>query len=92
MATDEPTAGAPAKTLEELIQIFGDTVPLLDDKVAKILEDHPDLFVQTAGAGKPPPVKDMMLGRIVAIAILDFLCYAFDRPDLGYLPPGLRHS
>ncbi len=76
-------------TLEELIDKTGEAAHFLDDKAADILSRNPDL-VKTHVNAKGETVGGYQLGRIIAIGIMDFLCWAFDRPELGYLPPNER--
>lgn len=71
---------AKAMTLIELLGKLEEATPFIDDKVEWILRNYPELAA-------PPGIQ---LGRLVGIALMDFLCGAFDRPDLGYLPPNAR--
>ncbi len=68
------------KTLEELIHILQTITPQLDDIAERIIKDHPELLSQDSSKG-----IGIMLGRFLGIAHLDFLCFAFGRPDLGYI-------
>jgi hypothetical protein len=79
-----------AKTLVELITKVQEAIPLLEDKVEDLLRRHPDLFTFETDVEGKQTVGNYQLGRIVAICILDFLCWAYDRPDLGYIPPSAQ--
>lgn len=83
-------AGHEAKTLIDLIAKFEESLPLLEDKVQDVLRRHPYLFTLQTDAKGNQAVSDYQLGRIVAICILDFLCWAYDRPEKGYIPPSGR--
>lgn len=76
-----------AKTHEELIEAFRTILPNLDAKVASILASYPDLTESYFEQGRPQLIRQAKFGRVVAIAILDFLAYAFDRPEGKYIPP-----
>ena len=69
-----------AKTLEELLSIYQSTIPHLQEIVNNILINNPDLTRHDMGKG-----IGINLDKLVAIAIMDFLCYAFDKPNLGYV-------
>jgi hypothetical protein len=80
-----------AKTLPELVDKVGEIVPLLDDKVEDMLRRYPDLVMTQTNERGEQTIRGYNLGRIVAIALLDFLCWAYDRPHLGYMPEGDEH-
>ena len=65
-----------AKTLEELIRIFQTHLPNLQKVVDNIIVNNPDIT---------PPGGGVNIDKIVAIAVMDFLCTAFDKPHLGYI-------
>ncbi|MFC2071308.1 hypothetical protein ACFLUU_01115 [Chloroflexota bacterium] len=69
-----------AKTLEELILIHQSTFPKLSEVVNSILLNNPDLTKTETGIG-----IGINLDKFLAIGIMDFLCFAFDKPDLGYI-------
>ena len=79
-----------AKTLIELIAKVDEAIPLLENKVEDVLRRYPDLFTFETDAEGKQTVGSYQLGRIVAICILDFLCWAYDRPEKGYIPPSGR--
>jgi hypothetical protein len=65
-----------AKTLEELITIFQSCIPELDKVVDNIIVNNPDITTLDGGIN---------IDKIVAIAVLDFLCAAFGKPHPGYI-------
>lgn len=69
------------KTLEDLILALGKEAPRMDDAAERIILANPELVV--AGPDGRPVY---LMGRFAAIAIMDFLCRAYGRPDLGYRP------
>jgi len=73
-----------AKTLEELIKILEAILPDMDDVVQTINDDHPEVTELIAVEGTNQLTPSYMLGRIVGIGVMDFLCAAFGRTDLGY--------
>lgn len=77
-------------TLAELLAKANEAAPLLDEKVADILRRNPDLAALPACAQGTQGISKHQLGRVVAIALVDFICSAFDRPQLGYVPPDAR--
>lgn len=79
------------RTLLELIEKFVAETPKIDDEVADMLKKYPEII----GPGTRDPFQkryrtNFKLGRLVAIFTLNFLCRAYDRPDLGYVPAGPR--
>jgi hypothetical protein len=76
--------GGPKKNLAEMIAAIGEQAQGLDDEVAKVLKDHPDLWAFDTDARGRSTVANYKLGRIVAICIMNFVCRAYGRPDLGY--------
>jgi len=77
-----------SRTLRDLIEKLTEVTPLLDQKVADVLSRAPDLTTSESRPDGTAAVTSYRLGRIVAISILDFLCWAYDRPELGYTPAG----
>ena len=69
-----------AKTLKELIAIHTKTIPHLSEVVNSLLVNNPDLTKTETGIG-----IGINLDKFLAIAILDFLCFAFGRSDVGYI-------
>ena len=69
------------KTLKQLLLILKEVTPELDNIAARILKDHPELVAHNSSKG-----VGILLGRVIGIATMDFLCYAFDKPELGYHP------
>ena len=70
-------------TMEELLMKFHELTPFLDDKVEDMLRRQPDLLRINIRAGD----ADVQAGRLVGAAILDFIAWAYGRPELGYVPP-----
>jgi hypothetical protein len=68
------------KTLEELLLTLESITPQLDDFADKIMHKYPELLSQDGSKG-----IGIMLGRFLGIALMDFLCFAFERPNLGYI-------
>jgi hypothetical protein len=67
-----------AKTLEELLKKYTiEVAPHLDDIAARILKEHPEIA---------NPKGEMVLGRLIGIALLDTLCHLYGKPSRGYLP------
>ncbi len=69
-----------AKTLTELLAILDTVIPRMDDIAARIVKEHPELLTHNSSKG-----VGIMLGRVIAIANMDFLFYAFGKPELGYI-------
>ena len=61
---------------EELIRIFQTFLPDLQKVVDNIIVNNPDVTPSNGGIN---------IDKIVAIAVIDFLCTAFDKPHLGYI-------
>lgn len=78
------------KTLAELVAKFEEATPSFDDKVEDLLRRYPKLLAFQTDAQGRETVGNYQQARIVAICILNFLCWAYDRPDLGYVPPSTR--
>ncbi len=68
-----------AKTLEDLLKIHIETIPETDKVVEKIIVNNPSLTSHDSSKG-----VGINLGKLVNIAITDFLCFAFDKGDIGY--------
>ncbi|MBI4331169.1 MAG: hypothetical protein HY673_07810 [Chloroflexi bacterium] len=69
-----------AKTLEELLFIHQATIPKLSEVVKNILLANPELTKNEIGGG-----VGINLDKFIAIAIMDFLCFAFNKSHLGYV-------
>lgn len=68
------------KTLEELIIKFtAEVTPNLDDIANRIMQEHPELVNRKEGS--------IMLGRFLAIGIMDVLVYLYGKGARGYIPP-----
>ena len=65
-----------SKTLEELLTIFESIMPELPKAVDNIIVNNPDVT---------PPEGGVNIDKIIAIAVMDFLCIAFNKPNLGYI-------
>lgn len=65
--------------LQELIEKLAAESPGIDDQVARVLAQYPELR---------NPKSGFMLGRMVAIWTMNFLCRAYGRPDPGYSRQG----
>jgi hypothetical protein len=79
------------KTLLELIETLNKETPSFDAQVAELLQNYPELV----GPDSMDPIQkryrtNFRLGRLVAIFTMNFLCRAYDRPDLGYKPTGSK--
>ena len=70
-----------AKTLEELILIFGDVTSFMDDFAQDIVTRNPGVVGEHEDG-----TTSFLLGRIVAIGIMNFLTNAYGRSELGYVP------
>jgi hypothetical protein len=71
-------------TLVEVLAKVEEAAPYIDDKVEWILRTYPDLTEVT------PTGRRLQLGKVVGIALLDFLAWAYGHPDLGYRPSSSR--
>ncbi len=69
-----------AKTLKELITIHQKTIPQLHKVIERMLLNNPDLTIFENGVA-----VGMNLEKILAIGIMDFLCFAFNKGDIGYI-------
>jgi hypothetical protein len=65
-----------AKTLEELLIAFQEVIPELHKAVENVIIQNPDVTT---------PSGDINIDKIVAIAVMDFLCVMFGKPHLGYM-------
>lgn len=74
------------RTLFELIQKLELFTPELEGRVTAHLAKTPGLMHFETDAQGRETVASYRLARLVAIEILDFLCWAFDLPDKGYIP------
>ena len=63
-----------AKTLEELIEMFGRCMPVIDKSVDNITVNNPDVTTVDGG---------IHIDKIVAIVVMEFLYTAFGKPNLG---------
>ena len=70
-----------AKTLEELLTIVGDVGPHLAEVVDNIIIQYPDLVA----TDQRPGAVSYDLPKLLHIHLIDFLCAAFGRTDLGYV-------
>ncbi len=70
------------KSLEELLVILGAAAPKLDDFAESILRANPNLIIN-----EPEGRQGYLLGRFLAIGIMNFLCQAYGLPpNTGYIP------
>jgi hypothetical protein len=69
-----------AKTLKELLLIHQSTIPKLSEVVNNVLLNNPDLTINETGVR-----VGINLGKLIGIVIMDFLYFAFHKPNLGYV-------
>ncbi len=60
-----------AKTLEELVEMFGRCMPQIDKFVDTIIVNNPDVTTPDGG---------VYIDKIVAVVVMEFLCAAFGKP------------
>ena len=74
-----------SKTFDELLTAFEDFVPDLDDFVENIIDKNPEVVEWVPIPQGTPAIQSFMLGRIVAIGIMEFMGKAFGR-ESTYIP------
>ena len=74
------------RTLADLVERLMEAAPTLDDEINALIQQNPQLVEYGIDARGRRVAKSYLLGRLVAIWTLNFLCRTYGRPDLGYVP------
>lgn len=77
-------------TLPELLQKFEEMTPHLEERAADIIR-HNKAWVLRPDEDPLAVVRSGGYAALLGMGIMDFLCWAFDEGDKGYVPAdGLR--
>jgi hypothetical protein len=76
---------AQRKDFQELLAKVVEMTPHLEQKIADLLIHRPDLWRYEVDEHGMERVASYQLGKIVAIVMVDWLCWAYDMPEKGFM-------